>query len=316
MQPSKSSRVIVWALVVLLDLFLVSSVARAADLFVDCNGGPKAKLKTIAQALGQLPKGPNTIHVSGTCNESVYIDSVDRLTLIGSAGASITSTVDTGAALAVVGSDHVTVEGITIDATGAMGGAALLCTDLSVCVFRDLTVEGGNIGIRYVRSSGMVLRNTVIEHSLIGLGLSDARVILSSDTTVYPVIRQNQYFGISIDDGSTLAVIGVLIENNGADGIKAMGNSTARTSRTTIQNNSGDGINLQEASVGSIANSTTISNNAVFGVRLGDLSFASFDTTLSIATRGSYKVACLAQFSATRGVSNIAGSGETNCVEP
>jgi parallel beta helix pectate lyase-like protein len=313
----ETKRTFIRAFVFLLGCFLVVPVvAQAADVVVDCSN-PKAKIRTIAAALSQIrPAGPNTIRISGTCNESVTIEGFDRLALIGSSGASITTTVDSWAALAFVNSDHVTVEGLTIDATGAMGGAGLLCTDLSVCVLRDLTVEGGNAGIRFVRASGMVLRNTLIEHSSVGLALSDAKVILSSDTTAYPVIRQNEYQGIAINDGSTLAVIGVTIENNGADGINAMANSTLRMSRTTIQNNSGNGISLQEASVGRIANSTVISNNAGFGVRLGDLSFASFDATVSITTQGGLKVACRPQLSATRGVGSVAGSNETDCLEP
>ncbi len=296
----------------LLVFLLLSLAAQATELTVNCAA---KKNSSINGALAQLSKhGPNTILVSGACHEVVTIDGFDRLSLIGNAGASVSASDNW--VISITGSNYVTVEGFAIDATAATGGVT--CADLSVCILRDLTIDGGGnggTGIMYVRSSGLVLRNTLIEHSGVGLALSDAKVTLSSDTTTFPVIRQNDGYGISINDGSTLTVIAVTIAGNGSDGINARSNSTLRTSRAAIQDNGGNGIKLQSASVGRIGNSN-FSNNNGSGVRVGDLSFASFEGNNNMTAQGAPKVVCEPQFSATRGVGSVAASGETNCVEP
>jgi hypothetical protein len=73
-------------------LLLMGSAAHATTLYVNCDG--KAGLASIGAALKSLRSplfsGPNTINVSGACNENIVIKDMDRLTLNAVNGASIT----------------------------------------------------------------------------------------------------------------------------------------------------------------------------------------------------------------------------------
>ncbi len=66
-----------------------SGVVQAATLFVHC--GASTGLATVGAALKALKysesSGPSTINVSGTCNENVLVQNLDRLTLNGASPA-------------------------------------------------------------------------------------------------------------------------------------------------------------------------------------------------------------------------------------
>ncbi len=71
----------------LVAMFGICAVAQAAIVNVNCNAN---KNNSINVALGKLNKrGPNTVRVSGNCNEAVVIDGFDRLTLEGNPTATI-----------------------------------------------------------------------------------------------------------------------------------------------------------------------------------------------------------------------------------
>ena len=73
-------------------LLSAGSVAQALTLSVDCSS--KERINSIGAALkvlqGPLGSLPNTINVSGACNENILIQNMDRLTLNAVGGASIT----------------------------------------------------------------------------------------------------------------------------------------------------------------------------------------------------------------------------------
>src|SRR5438270_5954796 len=76
--------------ILVLGISALSLGASAATIKVDCGGADPSAKKTIAAAIGVVPKfGPTTILVSGTCNENVMIDSFDRLTIQGNPTATI-----------------------------------------------------------------------------------------------------------------------------------------------------------------------------------------------------------------------------------
>ena len=75
-----------------LSLFVLTaaSTVNAATFYVNCGGkGPLITIGAALKVLQNIP-GPSTINVSGACHENVVIKDMDRLTIAGSAGASIT----------------------------------------------------------------------------------------------------------------------------------------------------------------------------------------------------------------------------------
>jgi hypothetical protein len=61
-------------------LALLTGSASAANLTVICPGGGPGAYPSISAALSTLdPHGPNTITVSGTCVENIFIDKHERL---------------------------------------------------------------------------------------------------------------------------------------------------------------------------------------------------------------------------------------------
>ena len=81
------------------------------------------KHESIRKALHLLattnPQGPNTITVSGSCNGNFVIQSMDRLKLITSNGASITDRSNGSLAVVNIEDSHsVTVQGFTINGGG------------------------------------------------------------------------------------------------------------------------------------------------------------------------------------------------------
>ena len=70
-------------------LMLCALMANAATVPVNCNlPGPLGKIGNVLKMLN--PAGPNTITVSGTCRENLFIKGFDRLTLIAKPGAVLT----------------------------------------------------------------------------------------------------------------------------------------------------------------------------------------------------------------------------------
>jgi hypothetical protein len=69
------------AFAILLTLALLPGIAHANNLAVNCPAG------SLNAALAALPpNGPNTITVTGTCNENVFVDNMRSLTIIAGAG--------------------------------------------------------------------------------------------------------------------------------------------------------------------------------------------------------------------------------------
>src|SRR3974390_1661508 len=102
-------------------LLLTGAVALADEsgntLYVHC--GASSGLNSIGAALKALQhsedSGPSTINVSGACHENVLIQNIDRLTVAGSHGASITDASGDTADVVDIRNSNVTITGMTID---------------------------------------------------------------------------------------------------------------------------------------------------------------------------------------------------------
>jgi len=73
LRKNRTLRGLVFA--ILVTSFLLPAAAHAANATVGCPGGSGGTYPSITAALSTLdPHGPNTITVSGTCVENIFID--------------------------------------------------------------------------------------------------------------------------------------------------------------------------------------------------------------------------------------------------
>lgn len=288
---------------------------QATDLKVNCNG--MGALSTINGALKKLnPLGPNTVTVSGTCNENVVIQGFDRLRLIATPGASINdASGGTATVLDIIDSQRITVQGFAING----GGEGVVCEDFSLCRLSGNTVQGSSDSGVVVVNSRAILQGDVIQNNAAdGLDVLQFADVTTSGVTV----QGNQSLGVRVAAHSTLVAHNTTVQSNADSGMLAVDNSTIILFGGTIRNNAGDGVSVSAASLVrfSAFASSIVTNNFRSGVDIADLSFGRF--TLGGQTisgnnlgGGAFDVTCHPQFSATRGVANI-GGGTTNCIEP
>ncbi len=292
-----------------------SAYARGASLSVHCGG--KGALSTINGALKMLhPEEPNTITVSGTCNENVVIQSFDRLTLISTSGSTINDV--SGGLSEVVGiadSRSVTLQGFTIN--GGIDG--VICGSASVCYLTANTVQSsaGQEGVAVINGARAFLTGNVIQNNgQRGLTVAESAQVFSSTD----IFRGNADIGIVANSGAYLAATNSIVQNNGSDGVLASDRSTLRLISCTISGNAGNGVTLQhssEARFDSFSGPSTVSGNGGSGVVVRDLSFGFFGQGNTITGNlGGTDVLCTPQFSATRGAVTNIGGGTTNCIEP
>lgn len=94
MTPSMwKARVGFGVLVSMLFVLGFPGTGRAANVQVVCPGGAPGAYSSISGALSALdPHGPNTITVSGTCVENIFIDKFERLFIQAAPGQTATIT--------------------------------------------------------------------------------------------------------------------------------------------------------------------------------------------------------------------------------
>ena len=287
-------------------LFLLPIGAHAVDLRVTCGG--KHAPSTINGALKLLnPAFPNTLTVSGTCNENVLIQSFNGLTLVAKTGATISdASGGTGVVVNIQGSTNVTLRGFTIN-----GGAFGVFCGYSFCRFDGNTVQGASqAGVQVVQSRATFDTNT-IQNNLIGITSLESSSVRSNGGLV---VRQNQSSGVVVDTGSSFAAFGTNIQDNSYAGIEAQFASLLVNDSSITGNLFGVlALNHTEASLAG----DVITGNGLNGVVVRDLSFVLFGGPSNITGHPSgLDVDCQPQFPATRGALTNIGGGTTSCVEP
>jgi hypothetical protein len=259
-------------------------VAGAADILVNCDN--PIHHNSINGALAVIRKeGPNTILVSGTCNEHVLIEDFDRLTLTGNPTATINAPTEGAPVVSILSSDHIELRRLTIN--GGINGA--VCGNYSTCTLRHVTVQGA---------------------TAFGVQIGPASSVLLRDNTV---IQNNGADGVRLEDNSTVSARGsVTIQNNVEDGINADQGSSVRLAGTNISGNGNAGVVLRSSTL--IVATATIAGNAVHGVAVLGLSRARFGGSNVITGNGQPDVNCLSANVLTSGTDNL-GGGTTNCVD-
>lgn len=306
--------------------------AYGADVTVDCN-----KKKTITEALAGLSKqGPNTIHVSGTCNEAVTIDGYEDLTVIGNPGASINdptpSDLEDNDVVDISQSRNVTVQGFTING----GASGVACFQFSVCNLRELLVQGqSSTGVIFSRGSGFADNITIQNTLFTGFqAANSSNVILGSNLFGTPGTttiqnngtEENGGAGVVANHGSNLTLFGTTIQGHAfGDGVNVGFASFMRILGTnTITGNTGNGVSVGPSSVLRIQAGSpdvnTITGNGGNGVAVSHLSFLRIQGQRVISGNGAPDVNCQVTTAKTQGVGDSSnpnlGGGTTNCTEP
>lgn len=268
-------------------VLLAASGASAADLTVVCPGGGLGAYPSITAALNAITNnaGPNSITVSGTCTENVFIFNQNNLYIHNAPGS--TAVITNAASPA-----QITVQ---------LFGSRLV-------TFDGLSIQGGNPGLFVNQGSDLQVFNSVIEKNM-GDG---AIVLIKSDLNFGAscIIRNNGGNGLVVGDSSIGLVLSpIQILNNSSDGAAAFSNGYIKFQSTgghTIQGNAGhgisagtdghvflqsfnlptvirnngfDGLAFLEGSTGRIDGQNTIENNGPVGVLVESSTVTFFGNT-------------------------------------
>ena len=308
-------------------LLLCGSAAAQAGttLYVQC--GASTGLTTIGAALKALKDsedgGPSTISVSGACHENVVIQNMDRLTIAGSNGASITDASRGTKDVVDVLASRVNVVGLTIDGLGSVNFDAVDCEQDSDCTLVGDTIQGGAdaVGVYAVskaRIYGGILRNN-----------TTAGIFTRGDAAAFGVMIQGNPTGVLVLRGGRMFINlfphtsrVTTVSNNGL-GIKVQEGAQFQCNGCVVEDNAGDGIHLDVSAAATIVpgflddGSTlqaAITRNAGFGVYVGDLSSAAFHGSPIVTGNGQPDILCNSPTAVTRGALTAAvGAAHTNC---
>ena len=281
-------------------LILCPLVANAVNVPVNCNlRGPLGRISTVLKMLN--PTGPNTITVSGTCHENLFIQGFDRLTLIAKPGAVLTdaSGGQEWAVVSINDSRRISIQGFVI--TG--GNAGISCSDYSLCRFSGNTFQGAAQRGVDINDSDVTFSGDIIQNNAnIGLFINASHVQASNLT-----IQGNSTgvsAGVSTLDGAAWSV-----HNNTSDGIFINSSSHFQLIDSTVSSNGGNGVGVADLTDISMVNDT-VTGNGFFGVWFGDESLGYF--VGGNYSGNTYKdIGCGGQYSLAKNIAGIYGT--TDC---
>jgi hypothetical protein len=245
------------AFAILPSLLLLPGIAHANNVAVNCPGA------SLNDAVAALPPGPNTITVTGACNENVSITNVRSLTIIaGAGGAKIVQPQDSDT-FDIVRSQDITLQGLEI--VGVPGSGGFFGAGVNITEASDVSINRGDIhdnqggGVVATNGSLLILNNTNIHNNNPFDGLD---VLESSTADVRRSTIQNNGSPGGLTDNAASVTGGVgafvasnsvarfrlntIIQNNADAGIVARGLSFVALNAATIQGHNIDGIVVQQ----------------------------------------------------------------------
>jgi len=234
-------------------LLVVSSAAspQAITYSVDC-----AEHQTVSAAIerGDSRK-PLLIRIKGACNEFVSIER-DNVTLLGDpeVGATVEAPDSSSDVISISG------DGVTLE---------------------NLTLIGGNNGVRNNHAVRLIVRNCVIQDAAtngIRMWVGDLRL---QGTT----IQRAGANGLSINRGGTVAISDSYILDNNQSGIYVQQNAAVSASNSTIRGNHASGVMLHSASHGDFGGNE-ISYNQENGLLIQVGSTANIDNNTIVGNQG------------------------------
>src|SRR5712692_75945 len=145
---ASKSRLVSGGFAATLFLLLLPGMGRAANLQVVCPGGGPGAYSSITAALSALDRqGPNSITVSGTCVENIFIDKFERLTIQSAPG-----------------------QTATINAADPSGIVLATCQSTGI-LLSGLVFQGGSTGVLLNQGSNVnMVNSTMQQNSGDGLG--------------------------------------------------------------------------------------------------------------------------------------------------
>lgn len=277
------------SILVVASAFLVASSASADDLTVICPGGGPGAYPSITAALSAITNnaGPNSISVSGTCTENVFIFNQSNLNIHNAPGS--TAVIANAASPA-----QITVQ---------LFGSRLV-------TFNGLSIQGGNPGLFVNQGSDLQMFNSVIEKN-VGDG---AIVLIKSDLNlgVSCIIRNNSGNGLLVGDSSVAVVMSpIQILNNNDNGVAVFSNGYIKFQSTgghLIEGNAGFGITADTDGHVFLQSDlpTVIRNNGFAGLAFGRGSTGRVDGPNTIENNG--PVGVYVESSTVTFIGNSAGS--------
>jgi hypothetical protein len=298
-------------------LLIAAGTVSAATLHVNC--AAKEGMHSIGAALKVLRNvpGPNTINVSGACNEDVVIQSMDRVTLNAVNGASINDpSQGANVTLVIDDSRSVTINNFVINgyAAGTSGNDVVDCQDASVCFFNGDTVQnapqGGGLGVwsgSYADIEGGFLQNNS--------GWTGLAVFRSAKARAQGVTSQGNWRGAIVAEGGHLQLNASTVANNADIGILLRQGAALVCNQCTVTGNGSHGVNVEENSVASFLANSSVTNNVGAGINLTNLSSASFwDGTGNVTNNngGQGDLVCNPKYTTTAGLPATVGK-VVNC---
>lgn len=256
------------AFAILLTVLLLPGIAHANNVAVNCPAG------SLSGAVAALPpNGPNTVTVTGTCNENVVITDMRSLTIVaGTVGAKIVQPQDSNT-FDITRSQDIVLQGLEIagvpGSTPGFGGAGVFINEASDVHILGCDInqnEGG--GVTAINNSFLFLLKTNIHNNTPGDGLD---VVTHSIADVRQTTIENNGcsglvacfnfgfgggVGVFVGGNSRVTLGGAprttLIQNNGDIGIWARVSSTVGfgfsppNTPPTVQGHNITGILIQE----------------------------------------------------------------------
>ena len=217
-------------------------------------------------------------------------------------------------------STDVTLQGLTING----GDVGVFCGDLSVCRFKNNTIQNATaapdgVGV-WVGRSRATFNGDVVQHNS-GQGVNVANGSTAYGSNIQ--VNNNGGPGINIVGGSLFMGDPASIQNNGTFGVRVVNHSTFSLFAGAITANAGSGVTVRgasEANIQSVEGPINISGNGGNGVQIHDLSFAVFlngaPPPLTVTGNAAPDVNCFQlSYSAQNATTDI-GGGTTNCTEP
>jgi len=197
-------------------------MGRAANLQVVCPGGGPGAYSSINAALSAIdPHGPNTITVSGTCVENIFIFQHERLTIQAAPGQTAT----------IIAADPSNIVLQTFESTGIL--------------LIGLVFQGGSTGVLLNQGSNVTMVNcTMQQNSGDGLDMQMASTLVMENST----LQDNQGNGMSAGVGSNATMATnpnerIRVLRNGGDGIDVDGSFFQVNFGTLdVENNAGAAI--------------------------------------------------------------------------
>jgi Right handed beta helix region len=263
------------ALVAALFLLVFPSLGRAANLQVVCPGGGPGAYASVSAALSVLdPHGPNSITVSGTCVENIFVDKFERLFIQSAPGqtATITAADPSGIVLQTFQSTGILISGLVFQG-GSTG--VLLNQGSNVTIVNCTMQRNSGDGLGMQMASTLVMENSTLQDNQ-GNGMSVAvgsNATMATNPNERIRVLRNGGDGIDVDGSFFQVNFGTLdVENNAGAAIAQFGGRLLifgdGVGGGNLFQNNGEGIDVFEAGSARFFGRNVIRNNGDVGLQI------------------------------------------------